>query len=118
MNKSLFRLAGTIIAFEALYIIFYFFPLIASNLTNNATVLMEVGLLVLGVILLLISGVGFLFAKKWAVTTLWISLALSFVVSVVMGHSFPAFISGGFLSWVTDLIIAVYLTVELKVQKI
>jgi len=117
MNKNLFRLAGTILTFEALYIIVLSFPSIAKTLNPEPIYMIGAGLVVIAVLSMLISGIGSLLLKRWAVVTLWISLILSFVASVFIGHSYPAFVSGGFLSWIVDLIIAVFLAIELKKSK-
>jgi hypothetical protein len=117
MNKNLFRLAGAILTFEAVYIIVLFFPLIVRSLSPEPIYMIGAGLVVIGVLLMLVSGIGSLLAKKWAVITLWVSLILSFVVSFFIGHSYPSFVSGGFLSWVFDLIIAIFLTIEWKKSK-
>lgn len=117
MNKNLFRLAGTILMFEALYIIVLSFPLIVRSLSPEPIYMIGAGLVVIGVLLMLISGIGASMVKRWAVITLWVSLILSFVVSVFIGHSYPAFVSGGFLGWMFDLIIAIFLTIEWKKSK-
>lgn len=118
MNKNLFRLAGTILTFEALYVIILFFPSIAQTLPPETIAMVMTGIVVIGVILMLIAGIGAIFVKRWSAVTLWVALILSFVVSVVIGHSYPSFVSGGFLSWMIDLIIAIFLTIELKKSNI
>ena len=118
MNKNLFRLGGSILTLQALYIIIFFSSLIARSLCPEPIAMVGAGLVVIGVRLLLVSAIGALLVKKWAVPTLWISLILSFVVSVFIGHSYPAFISGGFLSWVSVLIIVIFFTIEWKKSKL
>lgn len=117
MNKNLFRLSGAILTFEAIYIAVIFFPLIFKTLIPEPIYMVATGAVVLGVLLLFISGIGGLLVKKWAAITLWIALVLSFLVSVIIGHSYPAFVSGGFMSWVVDFFIAVFLTIERRQSK-
>jgi len=70
MNENLFHLSGAIITFQALYIIIFFFPLIAGSLNPEMIAMVAAGLVVIGVLLLLISGIGSLLIKKWSVITL------------------------------------------------
>jgi hypothetical protein len=117
MDKDLSRLCGVILSFEALYIIFYIFPLIVRSFNSEGMALVVVGVVVIAVLLLLLSGIGLLLEKRWSVVILWISLALSFAVSVFVGHSYPSFYSGNFQPWFIDLIIAIFLSIELKKSK-
>jgi hypothetical protein len=69
-------------------------------------------------LLLLISGIGLLFIKRWAVMTLWVSLLFSFILSTVIGHSWPAYTYGNFQIWFVDLILAIFLSIEWKKSKV
>lgn len=111
-------MAGTILTFEALYIIALIFPRLLFSFGFESIYAIYAGLAVVGILFMLVSGIGALLIKRWSVVTLWISLILSFAVSTLIGHSYPAFISGGFLSWVIDLIIAIFLTIEWKKARI
>ena len=117
MNKNLSRLCGTILFLEALYIIVYYFPLIIKSIIPETMAFILAGSVVVSVLLLLISGISLLFLKKWSVIILWISLGLSFVVSVFVGHSYPSFIMGDFQIWVIDLVIAIFLSIESRKVK-
>lgn len=116
MNKHLFKLGGTIIGLEALfYIIFYFGQIIKSFSPSTSAIWLLCGMAV-GVGLLFASGIGAFMAKKWSVITLWISLAIGLIISLSLGYYVPSYF-GNFQAWFTDLIIAIYFTIEIRKNK-
>lgn len=117
MNKHLVRLCGTVLAFEALFMAYFYFPLIGNSITRSSEVgvaALMLCLFVIAVALLFISGTALLSLKKWGVVTFWFALLVSFAYSVLIGNSSPAFVLGGFQVWIIDLILAIYLTLDLR----
>lgn len=121
MNKNTFRLLGTILGFEALYIIFAYAPLISrifSSASGSSLAIFAVILFVTSTLLLLVSGFALFFEKKWSLITIWLSLLLSLSLSTGIGHSWPSFVTGGFMLWAIDLIIAIFISIEYKNNKL
>jgi len=111
MNKHLFRLGGIIITVEALFYAIMYIPKVFQSFSMGAGATFLLIAIIIGVALLLASGIGAILHKKWSIITLWISLAISLAVSIFLGYYIPSYF-GNFQAWFTDLIIAIYLTVE------
>lgn len=121
MNKTFSRLCATILTFQALYIIVFFFPMIPrliASTESNGMAITGVTSIVIAVILLLIAGLGLFWLKRWTMALLWASLLVACILSVVIGHSLPSYVYGGFDAWVIDLIIAIFLTLEWKKTRV
>lgn len=111
MNKHLFRLGGIIITVEALFYAIMYLPKVFQSFSVGMGATFLLIAIIVGVILLLVSGIAAIFHKKWSVITLWVSLAISVAVSIFLGYYIPSYF-GNFQAWITDFIIAIYLTIE------
>ena len=122
MNKNLFRMAGTVFCIEALYILYTYFQVYKMLFVGAGSISMMVGgniYVLICLALFLVSTVGVLIIKRWSLVTLWITLVVTFVFSIVLGHSWPAlFIYGNVQVWFIDLIIAIFLSLEWKKDKV
>ncbi len=105
MNKNLFRLCASILLLESVYLILVFKSSLLQAWSITLTLLL---------LLMIISSIGLWMRKKWSVVVLYIALLISFIVSL-MSHRMPALVSGlGDISWFVNLILAIFLTLELK----
>jgi len=117
MNKKLLQLVGIVLGLESLYAFVFFFPLIQRSLILAYEIpigYLYIVLIISGVLLLLISGIGLILYKRWSITTLWISLAFTFIVSMTIGSTWPPYVNGGFQMWFVDLIIAILASFMLR----
>ncbi len=111
MNKHLFRLGGIIITVEALFYAIMYIPQIFKSFSPGMGATFLLIAIIIGVILLLVSGIAAILHKRWSVITLWVSLAIALGVSLFLGYNVPSYF-GNFQAWFTDFIIAVCLTIE------